>query len=1028
MNRRSHRRWFPSAALPAGLAVWLLHLVPASAETAPFVLPWNDASPGPTDLSHLNRPIQETSRIIVDAEGHFRAGDQRIRFLGVNFAGDSPFMPTNKADAVAGRLAKFGINSVRFHHMDAPWATGGGLLRYTATSSREVQAAQLERVQYLVAALARRGIYANLNLLVGREYRRGDGLGDAITTMDWKDQHLVGLVNDTALQWHKEYATRLLTPTNRFTGIPLARDPAVAFVEILNENGLIQKWYEGRLELWPAVFAGDLQKRWNTWLATRYTDDAAMLAAWKPIQQPLQSNLLRNGAFSSGTTSWNLEQHSGAAAAVARTLDYDNAACARITVTKPGTEGWHVQFNQPGLPVAQDQIYTLTFSAKADRDTQLEVAVMQAHDPWQTVGFAKSFAVGTQWRRFTNTFFGSTANFGTSLDSNTRVNFGGMGSRTGIVWIADVRFQKGGQVGQPPADTSLAQRNLPNVHFAGDGFTGTPDIRKDWLRFLRDTEIAYYDAMVGHLRNHCGYPGLIFGTIMANSPASVQSRLDVIDGHAYWQHPQFPETPWDPVRWTVANVPLFAASADANTLANLSRQRILGKPFTVTEYQHPSPNAFSAEGPLLLAAHAAAQDWDGLWLFDYGPGNDTVTMGKFRGFFDTAQHPTKMANLVLAAHLFRRGDAQPLTNTVTLALRPEPEIDLLLHRGSAWNVFHAGQLGLPNAWTLTHRVAVAFGDQPPGLDQVPNAPPPSGPPETQWRQLGTNRWVTIHTPRTRAAIGHLGASTLQLGELTFQVTPQELPFATIGATLTAGTAFTNGSFLVIATGWIENTGMRWTDATKTSVGNQWGSSPTRIEVIPFRLSLPVPSRRVRAWILDEHGQRKASVPLLAPDANTCTLVPPAGAATLWYELEVTGPTTTAFDDWRRRHFTPEELAEPGVSGPDAAPAGDGVANLAKYALGLAPKIHATPQNITTWGLRATPTGPVLWLAFPQAQGISDAILETFASSSPLSGWLPVDSSPTEPRQGIDYHEALLPVAARSPDAGFLRLQVRAMTP
>ena len=105
-----------------------------------------------------------------------------------------------------------------------------------------------------------------------------------------------------------------------------------------------------------------------------------------------------------------------------------------------------------------------------------------------------------------------------------------------------------------------------------------------------------------HVRDVCGYPGLIFGTIMANSPATVQSRLDVVDGHAYWQHPQFPGTPWDPVNWFQPNVSMVNTLGDDNTLAGLARQRVRGKPFTVTEYQHPSPNYYGAEGPLLLAA------------------------------------------------------------------------------------------------------------------------------------------------------------------------------------------------------------------------------------------------------------------------------------------------------------------------------------------------------------------------------------------------------------------------------------------
>ena len=189
----------------------------------PFVLPWDDSVPGVvTDFSAMNAPIGPTSQVTVETNGHFVANGERVRFLGVNFAGDSPFMPTNKADAVAARLAKFGVNNVRFHHMDASWAYGGGILSYTSTRSTNFNASQLEKLHYVVSRLKAHGIYSDINLLVGREYRSGDGLGSAVTTMDWKDAHILGCFNDTALALHKDYATKLLTPTNRFTGLPLA--------------------------------------------------------------------------------------------------------------------------------------------------------------------------------------------------------------------------------------------------------------------------------------------------------------------------------------------------------------------------------------------------------------------------------------------------------------------------------------------------------------------------------------------------------------------------------------------------------------------------------------------------------------------------------------------------------------------------------------------------------------------------------------------------------------------------------------
>lgn len=963
------------------------------AQTVPFVLPWNDATPGVTDLSALNRPIAGgDARLAVDADGHFAAHGERVRLLGVNFAGDSPFMPTNNAEAVAARLAKFGVNCVRFHHMDAAWATGGGLLSYTSTSSRNLNAAQLDRVHFLVSRLRAHGIYANINLLVGREYRSGDGLGSEVTGMDWKDAHILGFFEPTALALHKEYATKVLTPVNRFTGQSLAQDPGVGFVEILNENGILQKWYDGGLDRLPARYVPALQGRWNDWLAARYGSDAALLAGWQAVDQPLGTTLLKNGDFANALTSWNDEQHDTAKATFSRTLDFTGGKpAAKIQVTTVGGADWHVQFNQASLRVTQDQVYTLTFSAKAaTAGVPLSCSVMQAHDPWQAIGLARGVTLGTEWQRYTNVFAV------TSTDANARVNFGGFGNRLATVWIADVRLQPGGQLGQPPAGTSLASRTLPPVRYAGDGFTGSSAARQDWLRFLRDTEVAYYDAMVGHIRTNCGYAGLLFGTIMANSPATVQRRLDVIDAHAYWQHPNFPGVPWDAVNWTIGNVALVNTLDGDNTLTGLARQRIKGRPFTVTEYQHPSPNQYSAEGPLLLAAYGALQDWDGLWLFDYGAGQSSVTMGMFRGFFDTGQHPLKMANLLVAAQLFRRGHVARAVQEYTMALTPDAEIGLLQRLANSWSVFSGSQLGLPTRLPFVSRVST---DVSPNATGVPTPPtPPAGSllsdtGELTWNLATAGRgFVTVKTPRTQAVVGFADNRDLDLGGIRLRPGTTQLGFCTLALTLIQGDTLTNGgTALLVAAGQCENTNMKWTDATKTSVGNQWGTAPTRIEVVPFTLTLPVSAALVQVWTLDERGQRKAPVSVTDTGASTCQIVRPADAATLWYEIVVAPPTIAHFDQWRQKHFNVTQLGNLAISGADATPVGDGVANVIKYALALDPWQSTTPAQLAQWSVGAGADGLCLNVRYVRAKGLADVVVRPLFSPD-LRTWSP---SPAE---------------------------------
>ena len=68
-----------------------------------------------------------------------------------------------------------------------------------------------------------------------------------------------------------------------------------------------------------------------------------------------------------------------------------------------------------------------------------------------------------------------------------------------------------------------------------------------------------------------------------------------------------------------------------------------------------------------------------------------------------------------------------------------------------------------------------------------------------------------------------------------------------------------------------------------------------------------------------------------------------------FAVTVTGMT---YATWAATQFTAPELADPAISGPDASPAGDGLTNLLKYALGLPPKATSV-SGIT---LLPTPAG------------------------------------------------------------------------
>jgi hypothetical protein len=878
-------RWalFPAAILlAAGTA--------RAAELFPFVLPWDDATPGVTDLSGwLPRPAGDAGPVHAGDDGHLYAGDRRVRFLGVNVCFEACFPTHDDADKIAARMARFGINVVRFHHMDMMPAPAGIRAR-KGEGTGELDADALDRLDYFVARLKEHGVYANLNLLVSRPFARGDGLPAEIEKIDPKDRHVVGFFYEPILALQKEYARKLLAHKNPYTRLTYAEDPAVAFVEINNENGLIHGWLGGAVDRMPEVFLRDLQGQWNAWLRNRYRSTEKLRQAWGVKDEPPGKELLANTDFAKGTDGWVLERHDKAEATLSADDSLPDALrtatpkprSAHVTVKRAGAEGWHVQLTQPGLKVEAGRPYTLSFWARADQALRLTADVGQAHDPWGNLGLGRGAALTKDWQSFRFTFLAGAS------DDNARVNFTGLGAQTGELWLAGVSFRPGGTVGLA-AGQGLEDRTVPWV--SHERLSEWPaEAQRDWLRFLWQTEDDYWQAMRRFLKDELKVKGVVVGTIVGCSTPNLMARLDAVDTHAYWQHPQFPHRQWDPEDWVVPNKTMVNEAG--GTLPGLALRRVQGQPHLVSEYNHPAPNTYGQEGFLLLAAYAALQDWDAVYVFAYAHTADWDAR-RITSFFDISQHPTKMVTLPAAAALFVRGDVKPAAEQVVVGLDREREVDLL-RTGRPWELVHAGHVGVPPEVALVHRVGIAVeGGKPPKPAEVPR---PAGPryvsdtKELTWDLTTKDRGVvTVDVARSKAVIGYGGGKRFDLGGVL--VEPGETAqdgWSVVTLTAMEGDFKGPGRLLVTATGTAENTGMKWKDAAKDSVGKDWGKAPSLVEGVPVRLTLPAAAERVRAWPLDERGRRRDALVVEKGKDGAAVLALDHTSRTLWYEVEVAG--------------------------------------------------------------------------------------------------------------------------------------------
>src|SRR5690606_30664674 len=144
---------------------------------------------------------------------------------------------------------------------------------------------------------------------------------------------------------------------------------------------------------------------------------------------------------------------------------------------------------------------------------------------------------------------------------------------------------------------------------------------------------------------------------------AVQAQLDYVDNHAYWDHPQFPTAAWSSTDWRIDNVPMVRHDAGGVIARLVAGVPFAGKPFTVSEYNHPFPNAYQTEGPLFLAAYGAFHGLDGLMFFEYN-GGASWTDDRIDGFFSLHRNTAMMALMPSLARAFRDGLVAPAAQTL----------------------------------------------------------------------------------------------------------------------------------------------------------------------------------------------------------------------------------------------------------------------------------------------------------------------------------------------------------------------------
>ncbi|MBK1878327.1 hypothetical protein [Pelagicoccus mobilis] len=253
--------------------------------------PWNPDNDHDADSviamnEWLEAPAGKHGRIVREGDELFYNGSP-IKLWGLNLCYTGGTAPSKEiATRRAALYAKYGINSVRLHkYIDGPmWA---GI--QSMNSVVEMDPEKLDLFDFQVAEFKKRGIFVKLSPSFGSPRLGPAELEDVsyweeFGEIDKRNNRLAlghGSVYSADELQEVQIATvsNLLRHVNPYTGMSYAEDPAVAVVEIVNEESAL---FHGTMRVLKK--SPTLRKRMSEafceWLKSEYGSHDAVLKAW----------------------------------------------------------------------------------------------------------------------------------------------------------------------------------------------------------------------------------------------------------------------------------------------------------------------------------------------------------------------------------------------------------------------------------------------------------------------------------------------------------------------------------------------------------------------------------------------------------------------------------------------------------------------------------------------------------------------------------------------------------------------------
>lgn len=452
--------------------------------------------------------------------------------------------------------------------------------------------------------------------------------------------------------------------------------------------------------------------------------------------------------------------------------------------------------------------------------------------------------------------------------------------------------------------TGLAWRDEPAVAFVEltneDGFTlcYTATSKREQPEFVRlglEIEKAYIREMGRFLREEAGLKVPFTGTQVTFTPSYTQAGCDFIDYHSYWCHPTVFED-WKIMNESVVNW----GNTDWCCTAFDASRRVLGKPFTVTEYGHPYPSVYGGEGQPLLRMYGAFQDWDAVFTYSWQNRHD-IEPDYVEYFFSNGSRADVVAHMPAMAAMFLRGDVLKYRELITVPADETAYIERFYRRRYVpEDTQTASGAKVRYEHGLVHGLALDLSGKAPMPGDMGRAPDVkiSDTGEITWNNAVKGAgYVTLDAHDVKLFTGFVNGRTFDLGGVRLSIGKTILDWATVSLLSKDATGFgENGHarILLAATGFCRNKdaveNLSETDAGGMKFiatrGEGWGHGPFMCEGVPLKVTIKTAAGTALCKALDEKGNPKADVPVVADKDGNAVISVDARYETVWYEIDL----------------------------------------------------------------------------------------------------------------------------------------------